>query len=113
MNQPPYPPYPPYPQQQQQQQAASVVDVMMPTNPLAAVACWVGILSLFTCYGGVLLGPIALVTGIISLKKGAVIRETAYGHGASVARSWIGIVTGVLSTLVGFAAIVIALLHHR
>jgi len=119
MNQPPYPPPyqpPPYPQQPypQPRQAMNPVDMVVPTNPLAAVACWVGILSLFTCYGGAVLGPIALITGIISLKKGAVIRESAYGRGASVARSWIGIVTGTLGLLFGFAAIVIAILgHHR
>jgi hypothetical protein len=118
MNQPPYPPpqYPPpqYPQQYgQPQQAASVVDALVPTNPLAAVACWMGIFSLFTCYGGVVLGPCALVMGIISLKKGAAIRETAYGRGTSLARSWIGIVTGGLSTLVGIAAIVMLVVAHK
>ena len=117
MNQPPYPPpqYPPpqYPQYAQPQQQASVVDALVPTNPLAAVACWVGIFSLFTCYGGVVLGPFALVMGIISLKKGAAIRETAYGRGTSLARSWIGIVTGALSTLVGIAAIVMLVLARK
>jgi hypothetical protein len=110
MNQPP--PYPPYqqPYAQPPQQTASVVDAIVPTNPLAAVACWVGIFSLFTCYGGVVLGPFALIMGIISLKKGAAIRETAYGRGTSLARSWIGIVTGVLSTLIGVAVIVMAVI---
>ena len=121
MNQPPYPPQqpqqPPYPYPQQgyaqpPRQAMSAVDVLVPTNPLAAVACWVGIFSLLTCYGGVLLGPIALLTGIISLKKGALMRESAYGRGSSLVRSWIGIVTGVLGTLVGFGAVVAALLHR-
>lgn len=98
MNQIPYP--------QQPRQAASVVDALVPTNPLAAVACWVGIFSLFTCYGGVVLGPLALVTGILSLKKGAAIRETAYGRGTSLVRSWIGIVTGALATVVGIAAMI-------
>lgn len=108
MNQPPYPP-PQYPPQQQ----ASVVDALVPTNPLAAVACWVGIFSLFTCYGGVVLGPFALIMGIISLKKGAAIRETAYGRGTSLARSWIGIVTGGLATVVGIAAIVVLVMAHK
>ena len=121
MNQPPPPPYQypppqcpqqPYPQYPQQQ-AASVVDAFVPTNPLAAVACWLGIFSFFTCYGGVVLGPCALIMGIISLKKGAAIRETAYGRGTSLARSWIGIVTGALSTLVGIAAIVMLVLAHK
>ena len=116
MNQPPYPyPPPPYPQQYPPQyppQAASITDALVPTNPLAAVACWVGIFSLFTCYGGVVLGPFALIMGIISLKKGAAIRETAYGRGTSLARSWIGIVTGALSTLLGIAAIVLLVMAH-
>jgi hypothetical protein len=102
MNQPPYPPYP-----QQPRQAANIVDALVPTNPLAAVACWVGIFSLFTCYGGVVLGPLAVVLGVISLKKGAAIRETAYGHGTSLARSWIGIVTGALATVIGIAVTVV------
>lgn len=112
MNQPPQqpPPYPPYPQQPQQ--AIGGLDLLVPTNPLAAVACWVGILGLLTCYGGIVLGPIALVTGVISLKKGALMRETAYGHGSSLVRSWIGIVTGALGTLVGIAALVFAFLHR-
>lgn len=107
MNQPPYPQYPQYPRQQ-----ANIVDAIVPTNPLAAVACWLGIFSLFTCYGGVVLGPCALVMGIISLKKGAAIRETAYGRGASLARSWIGIVTGALSTLIGIVAIILVVIAH-
>lgn len=114
MNQPPYqnppPQYPP--PQYPQQQAASVTDALVPTNPLAAVACWVGIFSLFTCYGGVVLGPFALVMGIISLKKGAMIRETAYGRGTSLARSWIGIVTGALSTIVGIVMLLVAHAHR-
>ncbi len=116
MNQPPYQPPPGYPQQpypqQPQRQVASVVDVLVPTNPLAAVACWVGVFSVITCYGGILLGPIALVTGVISLKRGALIKETAYGHGSSLARSWIGIVTGALGTIVGIAMIILVLLHR-
>jgi hypothetical protein len=107
MNQPPYPP--PYPPPQE---AASIVDALVPTNPLAAIACWSGIFSIITCYAGVVLGPLAVVTGIISLKKGAMIRESAYGRGTSLARSWIGIVTGALGTLVGLAAIIMVLLHR-
>jgi hypothetical protein len=107
-------PYPPqYPQYPQQPPNASVVDALVPTNPLAAVACWIGILSLFTCYGGIVLGPIALVLGIISRNRGAVGRETAYGRGASTVRSWIGIVTGALSTVIGIVAIVMLLLNRR
>ena len=119
MNQPPpqYPPpqYPPpqYPAQYPQQQVASITDALVPTNPLAAVACWMGIFSLFTCYGGVVLGPCALIMGIISLKRGAAIRETSYGRGTSLARSWIGIVTGGLSTLVGIASIVLLVMAHK
>jgi hypothetical protein len=113
---PPYPPYGQYPPQgypPPQQESFGAVDLLVPTNPLAAVACWVGILSVLTCYGGLLLGPIALATGVLSLKKGAMIRETAYGRGSSLVRSWVGIVTGALGTLVGIAAIVIALLGRH
>jgi hypothetical protein len=89
-----------------------MVDALVPTNPLAAAACWVGILSLFTCYGGVILGPIALIMGIISRNRGAVTRESAYGRGASTVRSWIGIVTGGLATLIGIFALVWTALRH-
>ena len=85
------------------------MDALIPTNPLAAVACWVGILSVLICGVGVVLGPIALVTGIISLKKGAIIQQSAYGKGASTARSWIGIVTGTLGTLISIAFIIMQL----
>lgn len=108
MNQPPY-----TPQQEPPRQTAGIIDALVPTNPLAAVACWLGIFSVLTCYGGILLGPISLALGIVSLKKGAMIRETAYGRGSSLARSWIGIVTGSLGTVVGIVMLIFVLLRRR
>ncbi len=89
-----------------------VIDGIMPTNPLAAIACWTGIFSLITCYAGALLGPIALVTGVVSLKKGAIVQQSNYGKATSTARSWIGIVTGALGTIVGLVLIVLQLLRR-
>jgi hypothetical protein len=133
MSQPPYPPpgsppsgppaggfgqappppggYPPPAYGNPHPPAAGIVDALIPTNPLAAVACWVGILSVLICGFGVILGPIALVTGIISLKKGAIIQQSTYGKGASTARSWIGIVTGALGTLISIAFIIMQLVR--
>ena len=90
----------------------NVIDGVLPTNPLAAVACWTGIFSLLLCFTGPLLGPIAVVTGFLSLKKGAIIQQSNYGKATSTARSWIGIVTGALGTIVGIAFIVLQLLHR-
>jgi hypothetical protein len=91
--------------------AAGVMDALIPTNPLAAVACWTGILSVVLCGLGVLLGPVALVTGVISLKKGAIIQQSTYGKGASTVRSWIGIVTGALGTLISLAFVIMRLMQ--
>jgi len=83
----------------------SIVDAIVPTNPLAAVSCWLGIFSVILCGLGVVFGPIALVTGWLALKKWKM-QETAYGAKASTVRAWIGIVTGGLGTLIGIVAIV-------
>jgi hypothetical protein len=40
-------------------------------------------------------------------------KQTSYGKGTSLARSYIGIVTGALGTLVGLAAIVFMLLNRH
>jgi hypothetical protein len=113
---PPYPPYAPPGQQQQQQQqppgapGGGVLDAIIPTNPLAAVSCWVGIFSVLLCGLGVVLGPIALVTGVISLKRGVIIAQSSYGKATSTVRSWIGIVSGAIGTIVSIAFIVMRLL---
>ncbi len=99
---------------QQPPPAVSALDGLVPTNPLAALSCWSGIFSLLFCFFGPLLGPLALITGIISLKKGAMIQQSGYGKATSTARSWIGIVTGALGTVVGIVVLVMAILdHHR
>ena len=90
----------------------NAIDTILPTNPLAAVSCWTGIFSLLLCVAGPLLGPIAIVTGVISLKKGAVVQQSKYGKATSTARSWIGIVTGALGTIVGIVFIAVQLLHR-
>ena len=98
---------------QQTPPPVNVVDGFLPTNPLAAVSCWLGILALISCVGGPVLGPVALILGVLSLKRGAVMQESRYGKATSTARSWIGIVTGALATVLGIAFIVISLLGHH
>jgi hypothetical protein len=118
--QPPFPPYPPPQGQppygyvpQQGPEKFSPLDAIVPTNPLAAISCWTGILSLLVCGLGVVLGPIAVVTGLISRKKGAVIEESGYGKAASKARTWIGIITGTLGTIASIVFIVMMILNKR
>ncbi len=89
------------------------LDAFVPTNLLAAVACWVGIFSILLCGLGVVLGPIAIVTGVISRKKGAVMEESGYGKAASTARTWIGIVTGAIGTIVSIVFIIMMLVGKR
>ncbi len=108
----PYPPYPPQPYPQQPPPGA-ILDTLVPTNPLAALACWVGIGSVLFCGLGAILGPIAVITGVLSLKRGALIQQSGYGKATSTARSWIGIVAGGLGTVTSIAFIVIAILGKR
>ena len=93
--------------------AGAVLDAIVPTNPLAAVACWFGIFSVLICGLGAVLGPIAVATGILSLKRGALIQQSGYGKATSTARSWIGIVAGGLGTATSIAFILIAILGKR
>lgn len=108
------PPQPPPPQQPQQpynappprpQEAASALDAIIPTNPMAAVSCYMGIVSMILCIVGPLLGPCAILLGVLGLKKWNV-QESAYGKTTSTIRAWIGIVTGALGTLIGIVVIV-------
>lgn len=69
------------------------------------------IFSLVLCGPGVLLGPVALVTGWLALKKWKR-QESVYGAKASTVRAWIGIVTGGLGTLPGIAVVALLLLKH-
>lgn len=90
---------------------ATALDAIVPTNPLAAISCWVGIFSLLICALGALLGPIAVVTGWLALKKWKM-QESVYGAKASTARAWIGIATGGLGTLVGIAMVFLLVFRH-
>jgi hypothetical protein len=91
--------------------AATALDAIVPTNPLAAISCWVGIFSLIACGIGIVFGPIAVVTGWLALKKWKM-QESVYGAKASTARAWIGIVTGGLGTLVGIAMVILMVFKH-
>jgi len=97
--QPPPPPQPP-----RQRESASPLDAIIPTNPLAAVACYAGIFSMIICPIGLLLGPLAIVLGVLGLKKWNA-QESTYGKTTSTIRAWIGIVTGILGTILGLIAI--------
>jgi hypothetical protein len=88
-----------------QPEAASPLDAIIPTNPMAAVSCYLGIVSMILCILGPLLGPLAVLLGVLGLKKWSV-QESAYGKTTSTIRAWIGIVTGVLGTLIGIGVIV-------
>lgn len=90
---------------------SSVIDAVIPTNPLAALSCWIGIGSLVLCMAGPLLGPIAIVLGWLGLKKWTH-QESAYGATTSKIRAWIGIVSGALGTVVG-VLVLIAMLADR
>jgi hypothetical protein len=84
-----------------------VADVFIPTNPLAAISCWLGVFSLVSCWLGVLLGPLAIGLGVVSLKKGKLIEQSTYGKTTSTVRSWVGIVTGIISFLIGVGFLVL------
>jgi hypothetical protein len=97
MNQPPRP-------------SASAVDVLIPTNPLAALACWIGIGSVVLCGVGALLGPVAIVLGWLGLKKWK-LQESSYGATTSKLRAWIGIVAGALGTVIGVVFLIVLLMR--
>jgi len=88
---------------------ASAIDAIIPTNPLAAVSCYTGILSMVCCFIGIILGPIAILTGIMALKKWKM-QESQYGKVTSTIRAWVGIITGILGTLIGIPAIIMTIL---
>lgn len=80
--------------------AATALDAIIPTNPLAALSCWIGIGSVVLCGFGVLLGPIAIALGWLGLKKWK-LQESNYGATTSKVRAWIGISTGILGFVIG------------
>ncbi len=89
----------------QQRPSASVIDAIIPTNPLAAFSCYIGIASVIFCFFGIILGPLAIVLGVLGRKKWKA-QESSYGATTSKIRAWIGIVTGALGTLISIPAIV-------
>ncbi|MEZ6135192.1 MAG: hypothetical protein R3C53_09810 [Pirellulaceae bacterium] len=104
---PPQPPQQPYsPHQQTSDRAgASALDAIIPTNPLAVISCYSGIFSIICCFIGLLLGPVAITTGFLGLKKTAS-WESEYGATTSKIRMWIGIVTGIIGTILGIIAVI-------
>ncbi|MFT5528211.1 MAG: hypothetical protein ACI9HK_006200 [Pirellulaceae bacterium] len=96
----------PPPENPSGRQNVSALDAIIPTNPLAAIACYSGIFSILCCFGGILLGPIAIVTGILGLRI-QMSHESSYGATTSKIRAWIGIVTGIIGFIVGCVALTI------
>lgn len=95
----------------QNRPSVTALDAIIPTNPLAAISCWVGIASVVLCGFGVVLGPIAVLAGMLSMKKWKM-QESAYGAKASKLRTWIGIVSGGLGTVIGIA-VLIMIINNR
>lgn len=90
---------------EQQRTSATVIDAIIPTNPLAAFSCYIGIASVVLCFFGIILGPLAIVLGVLGLKKWKA-QESSYGATTSKIRVWIGIASGALGTLISVPAIV-------
>ena len=95
----------------QQRPSATAIDAIIPTNPLAAFSCYIGIASVLFCFFGIVLGPIAIVLGVLGLKKWKA-QESSYGAATSKIRAWIGIVTGALGTLISIPAIVAVMSNY-
>jgi len=81
-------------------ESMNALDAIVPTNPLAALSCYTGIFGLLLCPLGPILGPLAVILGVAGLKAWKV-QETGYGKATSAIRAWIGIVTGVIATILG------------
>lgn len=90
----------------------SALDAVIPTNPLAAISCYAGIFSVICCFVGFILGPIAILCGVLSLTIWKV-PESSYGKTASTVRTWIGIITGILGTIIGIFALINFLMGNR
>ena len=91
---------PPKPLPPGSQESISALDAVIPTNPLAAIACWSGIIGILVCPCAPVLGPIAIVTGVLSLRTGG-LPSSQFGQATSKVRSWIGIGTGIIGTALG------------
>jgi hypothetical protein len=95
----------------QNRPSATALDAIIPTNPLAAIACWLGIGSVVLCGVGAVLGPIAVLLGMLSMKKWKM-QESAYGAKASKVRAWIGIIAGGLGTVIGIVMLIVIFKNH-
>ena len=103
----PNPQYPQYPHGQ----GDATGGVIPYKNPCALIAYYLGIISCLLCFFGIPTGLIALVLGIIGLKKRA---ENPVIKGS--VHAWIGIVLGGISTLGAIFVIImiiIALANQR
>lgn len=103
----PNPQYPQYPHGQ----GDATGGVIPYKNPCALIAYYIGIVSMLLCFFGIPVGIVAVVLGIIGLKKRAanpVVKGSVH--------AWIGIVLGGISTIgaiFGIVVIIIALTAPR
>lgn len=97
----PNPQYPQYPHGQ----GDATGGVIPYKNPYALIAYYVGIGSLLSCIVPIPIGIVAVVLGIIGLKKRA---ENPVIKGS--VHAWIGIVLGGITTLFSILAIVMVVI---
>ena len=102
---------PPKPLPPGSQESISALDAVIPTNPLAAIACWSGIIGILLCPCAPVLGPIAIVTGVLSLRTGG-LPSSQFGQATSKVRSWIGIVTGIIGTVLALLVLVMVVIGN-
>lgn len=115
MSEPPQPPpygaypggYPPPPQYGPQYGGYPPPAPAAPKNGLGTASLVVAIISLFSIFGGIVLGVVAVILGFLG--RGRVKRGEADNGGIAMA----GIVLGVLSIVVSVAAIAIAVWGFR
>lgn len=77
--------------------------VSAPQNRLALAALVTGVIGLF---GFTVLGPVAIVLGLVSLAKVRQLRAQGSPTGSALALSAIGIVTGVIATVILITVII-------
>ena len=91
--------------------SATVLDAIIPTNPLVAFSCWIGIASVVVCvvWGWCWVRPPFFWHVIDEEMENAGIRLRAK---ASKLRTWIGIGTGGLGTVIGIVMLIVIFNNH-
>jgi hypothetical protein len=87
-------------------------DILIPTgvSGYSIAACYLGLVSCFLPVAGLVFGTIALVCGIIALRKRKQNRKSgSYGAVTSDIRAVIGVVLGALAALINLPIAIIVL----